>query len=91
MRIATRISTRSRHKCGVWTETAGRTLCRMEKITQLEILARAFLGGLVERHGREHAAHILARLAEGLRAGLPIGAQCRRVFRLTRRLGLVGV
>ena len=58
-RPATRISTRSHHKCDVWTEAAGRTLRRMDKITQLEILARAFLGGLVERHGREHAAHIL--------------------------------
>ena len=29
----------------------GRTLCRIDKITQLEILARVFLGGLVERHG----------------------------------------
>ena len=38
---------------------------RMDKITQLEILARVFLGGLVERHGREHAAHILVRLASG--------------------------
>ena len=47
-RAVARISTRSHHKCDVWTEAAGRTLCPMDKITQLEILARAFLGGLVE-------------------------------------------
>jgi hypothetical protein len=49
----------------------------MDKITQWDILARAFPGGLVERHGREHAAHILARLAQGLTAGLPVEGQCR--------------
>jgi hypothetical protein len=49
----------------------------MDKITQLEILARALLGGLVELHGREHAACILTRMAEGLRAGLPLDGQCR--------------
>jgi hypothetical protein len=48
----------------------------MDKITQLEILARALLGGLVELHGREHAAHVLMRLADGLRAGVPLGGQC---------------
>jgi hypothetical protein len=45
---------------------------------KLEILARAFLGGLVQLHGREHAACILTRLAEGVRAGLPVdGEGCR--------------
>jgi hypothetical protein len=44
----------------------------MDKITQLEILAHAFLGGLVELHGRKHAAHILNRLAEGLMSGRPL-------------------
>ena len=67
-------STRGHHKCAVWIEAAGPTPRRMDEITQLEILARAFLDGLVERHGREHAAHILERLAEGLMAGLPVGA-----------------
>lgn len=43
---------------------------------QLAILARAFLGGLVELHGREHAAHILNQLAEGLVAGLPLPQDC---------------
>jgi hypothetical protein len=42
----------------------------MDKVTQLEILARALLGRPVELHGREHAAHLMT-LAEGVRAGLP--------------------
>ena len=62
----THFDAKSPYKCGVWIEATGRTPCRMDKITQLEILARAFLGGLVELHGREHAAHVRARLAEGL-------------------------
>lgn len=37
----------------------------MDKINQLEILARAFLGGLVEVHGKEYAGHILNRLPRG--------------------------
>ena len=55
----------------------GDTLCGMDKITQIEIIAHAFLGGLVDLHGREHAAHILTKLAEGLMAGLPVDGQCR--------------
>ena len=49
----------------MWTEAADRTLCRIDKITQLDIVAGALLGGLVDRHGRERAAHVLGRLAEG--------------------------
>jgi hypothetical protein len=37
----------------------------MDKITQLEVLARALLAGPVEVHGRGHAACVLRRLAGG--------------------------
>ena len=66
-RRAFRRETATNATCG--PKAAGRTLRRMDKLTQLEILARAFLGGLVERHGREHAAASLAR-PRGLTAGI---------------------
>jgi hypothetical protein len=49
----------------------------MDKTGQLEILARALLGGLVELHGREQAAHVLIKLAEGLLARFPVDGGCR--------------
>ena len=60
--------TRSHHKCDD-DRLRRQQACRMDKITRLEFLAR-FLGGLVEFHGREHAAHVLCALAEGVRAGV---------------------
>lgn len=49
----------------------------MKSMNQLEILARALLGGLVDLHGRQHAAHILEALAKGVAEGLPIDGRCR--------------
>jgi hypothetical protein len=48
----------------------------MKNKALLELLAPAFLSALVEVHGREHAADILRRIADGIEAGLPIDCDC---------------
>jgi hypothetical protein len=39
---------------------------RMKRIPQLDILARALIGGLVDLYGSRHAAHVLHMVADRL-------------------------